>query len=240
MKKHYLYTLLFITVVSIAVLPSCRFKCIKGSGHQITEAHKVGSFTKLEISGGFHVNLKQDSSGNVSITADDNLMQYIHTNNDGDVLHIYSKKNMCGSGEMVLNIGVKNLDEIRTSGGINLVTDGKLVTKDLHLHMSGATKLDMDLTADNVISEGSGSTELNLKGQAVSHKVELTGSGKVNALDFVVGSYDIETTGASECNINVLKELNVNSTGAAEVKYRGNPSNVNTSKLGASSVTKIN
>jgi hypothetical protein len=239
MKKPYSIAILFIAAISLSVFSSCRFGCIKGSGHQVTKADKVNDFTRLDISGSFRVNLKQDSSLNVSITADDNLMKYIHASLDGDRLRIYSKKNLCGSGEMVINIGVKNLTEIKASGGINMVSDGKLNTKDLKFELNGASKVDMDLNADNVITEGHGSTDMNLRGQAASHRIEFAGSGKINALDFVVGSYDIETTGASDCNINVLNELNVNTTGAADIKYRGNPTTVNTSKTGAASVTKI-
>jgi len=239
MKKLYSVAMLLIAVLLLSVLSSCRFGCIKGSGHQVTEAHKMNDFTRLDISGGFKINLKQDSSLTVSVTADDNLMKYIHASLDGDKLRIYSKKNLCGSGEIVLNIGVKNLEVIKISGGINLATDGKLITKDLHLELNGASKIDMDLNAANVFTEGSGSTDMTLRGQASSHKIEFAGSGKVKALDFVVGSYDIETTGASDCSINVLKDLNVKTTGAADIKYRGNPTSVNTSKTGAASVTKI-
>jgi hypothetical protein len=239
MKKLYSVAMLLIAVLLLSVLSSCRFGCIKGSGHQVTEAHKMNDFTRLDISGGFKINLKQDSSLTVSVTADDNLMKYIHASLDGDKLRIYSKKNLCGSSEIVLNIGVKNLEVIKISGGINLATDGKLITKDLHLELNGASKIDMDLNAANVFTEGSGSTDMTLRGQASSHKIEFAGSGKVKALDFVVGSYDIETTGASDCSINVLKDLNVKTTGAADIKYRGNPTSVNTSKTGAASVTKI-
>jgi hypothetical protein len=239
MKKLYSIVLLFIAAMSFSVLSSCRFGCIKGSGHQVTENHKVSDFTRLDISGGFKIALKQDSSLTVSVTADDNLMKYIHINSDGDRLRIYSKKTVCGSGETILNIGVKNLETIKVSGGINLVTDGKLNTKDLHLELSGASRLDMDLNAANVLTEGSGSTDMTLRGQATSHKIEFSGSSKVKAIDFVVGSYDIETTGASDCTVNVLKDLNVNTTGAADVKYRGNPTSVNARKTGAGSVTKI-
>lgn len=240
MKPKYLKAILFIAAISITVLSSCRFGCIKGSGHQVTESHKFSEFTRIEISGGFKVNLKQDSSLGVSITADDNLMKYIHSTVDGDRLHIYTRKNLCGSGEMVINIGVKNLEELKGSGAVEFISDGKLVTKNLSLGLTGASKVNMDLNAADVNTEGSGSTEIILKGQASSHNLNLTGSGKVNAFDFVVGNYNIETTGASDCEINVLHELTVHSTGASDVKYRGNPTSVNSSKTGASSITKVN
>lgn len=239
MKTKLLYTLPFMAIILLTV-SSCKFGCVKGSGHMITESHKMGDFKQIDISGGFKVNLKQDSSLNVSITADDNLMKYIRTSDDDGRLHIYTKKSLCGSGELVINIGVKNLEKIKSSGAIDVTSDGKIVTKDLSFELNGASKINMELDAANVTTEGSGSAEIHLKGQATSHKVELAGSGKIYALDFVVGSYDIETTGASHCEINVLHDLNVNTTGASDIQYRGNPANVNSHKTGASTLTKIN
>ncbi|HVW13686.1 MAG TPA: head GIN domain-containing protein [Mucilaginibacter sp.] len=240
MKKLLSFIILFSAAASLSLLSSCRFGCIKGSGNNITENHKVGDFTRLEVSGGFRVNLKQDSSLNLSVTADDNLMKYIHIDNDGDRLHVYIRKPVCGSGEMILNVGIKRLEALKGSGAITFVSDGKLNTGDLRIGLSGASKVDLDLTAANVTTEGSGSSEIDLKGQATSHRLELTGAGKVHAFDFVVGKYDIHTTGASECEINVLNDLDVNTTGSSDVKYKGNPANVNSSKLGAGTLTHVN
>jgi hypothetical protein len=240
MKKIYVATLAIISVASISMLSSCRLGCVKGSGRQVTESHKVNDFTAIKISGGFKVNLKQDSSKTVTITADDNLMKYIRSESDGDELKIYTRKNFCSSGEIVINIGVKNLEKIEGSGAVDFTSDGKLNTKDLDIRLSGAGKVDLDLTAANVTTSGSGSTEIDLKGQATSHKVEMTGNGDMHAFDFVVGSYDIHTTGASDCEINVLNSLNVNTTGASDIKYKGNPASVNSTKTGASTLTKVN
>jgi len=98
----------------------------------------------------------------------------------------------------------------------------------------------MDLNAANVSTSGSGVTELNLKGQATSHDIDLSGSGHVYALDFVVGACDIQTSGVGHSEVNVLNKLSVHSSGASEVKYRGNPSSVTNDKSGASSIEKVN
>jgi hypothetical protein len=37
-----------------------------------------------------------------------------------------------------------------------------------------------------------------------------------------------------------LHDLNVNTTGASDIQYKGNPANVNSHKTGASTLTKIN
>ncbi|MBL4678759.1 MAG: DUF2807 domain-containing protein [Mucilaginibacter sp.] len=240
MKTSLKISLLIALAFTTALTSSCkRFRCKKGSGNVKTETRKTGDFTKLEISGGYKVTLKQDSSQSLTISADDNLLEYIQTNVSGNTLEIKSKRNICGSRDITVVVGVRNLDALKASGGIEIKSDGRLNTKNFDLDLSGATKVEMDLSAAAVRAEGSGATELDLRGQAASADVRLTGSGKINALDFVVGRYNLETTGASECNINVLNELNIHSTGASDVKYRGNPTTVNTDKTGAASVKKI-
>jgi hypothetical protein len=240
MKTPYLYALTAVAGISLFVLSSCNFNCVKGSGNQTSETRKVGEFTKIDISGGFKIKLKQDSSGSVSITGDDNLLKYIKTAVHGNQLRISTgKKNLCFDHQMVITIGVRNIDAIEASGAVEITNDGKLVTKDLSFDLSGATKINMDIDAAKVTTEGSGATEIYLKGQASSHSIELSGSGKVHAFDFIVGSYSISTSGATESEINVLNDLDVHTTGASSIKYKGNPAHINNDKTGASSITKV-
>lgn len=233
------FRILFTGLLLLTVLGACTLNCKKGSGNEKQEDRKVADFSKIDVSGDYDITIKQDSSLSVSITADDNLLPYIRSEVDGGQLRIYSKKGLCTQKAIIVKIGVRNLDEIKGSGGISVSSDGKLNVKDINMHFSGASKVNMELVANNVTTKGSGATEISLKGQAASHTLELTGSGKVSALDFVVNKYTIHTTGASECQINVLNELDVRSTGASDVEYRGNPSTINNNKTGASTIKKI-
>jgi hypothetical protein len=240
MKTLNFKILLLVAATSITLFSSCRrFRCVKGNGNVRTETRKMTGFTKVDISGGYKVTLKQDSSESISITTDDNLFKYIQTNIEGGTLRLRSRRNICGSGETTVIIGVKNLDKIGASGAVEIRSNGRLTVQNLSFDLSGSTKIDMELYAGRVRTDASGSTEVYLKGQAASHEVDLSGSGKVEALDFVVGKYKIGTSGASECKINVLNELDVHTSGASDIQYRGNPTKVNNDQSGASSVKKI-
>lgn len=240
MKTLNFKILLLIAATSITLFSSCRrFRCVKGTGNVRTETRKMAGFTKVDISGGYKVTLKQDSSESISITTDDNLFKYIETTINGGTLRIHSRRNICSSGETTIIIGVKNLDKISASGAVEVRSAGRLTVQDLNFDLSGSTKIDMELYAGRVRTDASGSTEVYLKGQASSHEVDLSGSGKVEALDFVVGKYKIGTSGASECKINVLNELDVHTSGASDIQYRGNPTKVNNDQSGASSIKKI-
>jgi len=195
MKKIQLLFALAISGITLGGLASCRFSCVHGSGHQQSETRKVDGFEKIDISGGFKVILKQDSTLGVKITADDNLFKYIRTNVSGDMLKISTRRNLCNTGQMTVYIGIKRLNELKASGAVEVESDGKIITQDIEFNLSGATKITMDLNAANVRAKGSGVTTITLKGQATSSDIELNGSGKLHAFDFVVGTCNISSSG---------------------------------------------
>ncbi len=239
MKITQLSALCLAFAATIATISSCNIACTHGSGKLVTENRGGGAFSKLDIAGPFNVTVKQDSITSVKITGDDNLMQKIKSSVSGDELLIKTESGVCPSGQIAVVIGVKNLSEIKTAGAINLNSDGKITAKDLELDFSGATTVDMALNADNVTTTGSGMTKLNLSGQAASHKIDFSGAGEVNALDFVVSKYEIQSSGAGNFKINVLNDLDVNSSGASDIQYRGNPKNIKNDKSGIGTLKKI-
>jgi len=239
MKKHLVSIYILAASALLLLLPACTLTCVTGSGTKVSEDRKVDDFTSLKVSGNFKVVLVQDSSLNLHITTDDNLMKYIKTSVEGGKL-IVSNENVCPTGDQQLTIGVRNLNGIRISGAVEMASQGKINTGDMEMQLSGATKVTLDINAARLTTKGSGSTEINLKGQASTHDVDLSGSGNVNALDFIVGDYNISTSGSSDCSINVLRELNVHSSGSSSIKYRGTPTQINNSKSGSSSIEKVN
>ncbi|OCX53793.1 hypothetical protein BEL04_05770 [Mucilaginibacter sp. PPCGB 2223] len=240
MKKIFAFLLVVVAGVSLISLSSCRFNCKRGSGSLITEHRGVGNFSGLELSGGYKVVVKQDSVDNVTIIGDDNLMKYVKTEVNGDNLKIYNSHSICPSGQYTVYISLKELKYIETSGATSVFSDGRITVKDLELHTSGATKINLSLNADHVKTEASGLTDIFLEGQAQSHQLETSGSSTLNALNFVVNKYRIESSGLSHCKINVLSELSINSSGASDIQYRGNPANIQNNKSGIASLKQIN
>lgn len=239
MKIRINFLAVTVLILGALVWSSCHVGCFESSDKTITEDRKISDFSKIDISGEFKVNLKQDHSLTLSVSAADNVMKYIRTEVNGNRLRIYTRKNLCSKLPITVNIGVNNIEEIKAAGMTEIVSVGRINTQNLNMKFTGVSKVNMDLSAADVETTGSGSTELTLKGQAASHKVEISGVGKLNALDFVVSSYDIKTSGSGTSQINVLKSLITNTSGVSSIEYRGNPSEVDTHKSGASQIKKI-
>lgn len=241
MKKRFLFILSVVVLCSVAFISSCGLvDCVKGSGHPDSVKRKVADFTKIDIKGSYRILLKQDSSLSITVTGDDNLLKYIETNVSDDKLFIKSDKDMCPNNQMTLTIGVHNINEITSIGALELYTKGMLNLQDLKLKFSGNTRTILGINAANLTTTAGGNAEITLKGQAMTHTVNFTGSEKFNAFGFVVSDYDIESSGNTECDINVLHALDLHTSGASVVKYKGAPIRLVNEKSGLSTLERVN
>ena len=241
MKKGYLYFIPAIIVAGLTFMSSCGLvDCVKGSGNPETEHRKVDDFNRIQIAGSYRINLKQDSSLSLTITGDDNLLKHVETTVSDNLLIIKSDKEMCPNNQMTITIGVHNLKEIKSSGALELYSNGVINVQDLKLDFSGESRAYLNIDAANLTTVASGNSEIKLTGQATTHNVSFSGSERFDAFNFVVSDYDIETSGNTECEINVLHSLELHTSGLSSVKYKGAPVRLVNEKSGQSTLERVN
>lgn len=240
MKKYtqFIYFLAFIPLV--LMLNGCNSNCIKGSGTQKIEDRNVGTFSKVEFGGSIKLKIKQDSTNWMKITADDNILKLIKTRVSGDVLKIEMDGNFCNPSEVLVELSSQTWSGIKASGATQIISENQINSDNFELDLSGSSQVDLNLVTAKFKMETSGSSEIKLKGQARQSDVNVSGAAEINAFNFVVSDYNIETSGSSKCAINVLNSLNVNSSGSSEILYKGLPKNINNKKSGSSELKHVN
>ncbi len=231
--------LLFLLAGFSLAIAGCNVDCENGSGNEKSEFRNLKTFSAVETSGSVKLVLKQDSAQQVKITADDNVLSHIRTKVSGDVLRIEMDGNFCNTGPVTIYLAARQFSGLKTSGSVEVESEGTLNTGDFALDLSGSSTVTLDLSAADLTTVSDGSSVVTLSGQARSHAVKISGSGDIRAGDFVVGSYAIKSAGSATCLINVLNELDVKSSGSSDIKYRGNPASVNNHDTGSASVEKI-
>jgi hypothetical protein len=170
-----------------------------GSGNLVTEAREVGEFTSLEVSGGIDLRLTVDPSAttSVSVIYDDNLLDRIVTEVDGDTLTVRSRGpfNVFGSGRIV-EVTTPTLQSLTASGGSDV--DGTGATESLAVEVSGGADLDLgDLVAgtvvlrasggadvtvnvtDEISGEASGGADVTVRGDPVNQSIDVSGGADV-------------------------------------------------------------
>src|SRR5258708_5789380 len=95
----------WIALALTVTLGSCRHflgKRVHGDGNIKTEDRSVGSFKNVNVGGAAKVMISQGDQHSVKIEGDENLLQYIEVNQDGDRITIRERPgfNLQPSGDI--------------------------------------------------------------------------------------------------------------------------------------------
>lgn len=236
MKKISLLAL-FIPVV----FTGCENKCIEDAGLEASRTQIVKNFDRIKVEGAIQLVMVQDSSYNIRIDADSNIIAYVKADVSGSELKLkLDDDKYCGTDSVRIRAGIGELRALKLDGAVKAVGEGRIYADDLELSFSGAADVNMNLSARKVSTRVDGVGKIALSGQAGVHELKINGTARVEAFDFIVGVYNIDTDGTGKANINVLNELKVKTSGSSEIYYKGNPKKVEEKKSGATKLEKVN
>lgn len=195
---------------------SINFGGVKGSGNIANEKRNVADFNAIEVGGIFEVEVVAQKDFSVEVEADDNLLQYIETEVNGDTLEIRTNKRISPKGRILVRVAAPNIENLR---------------------VSGASKLSLaNLKNDSLKVDASGASKIKVDGETRNLDVELSGASKLDAESLKTENANIDGSGASNAALNVTGDLRADLSGASKVTYAGNPRNLEKSTSGASCV----
>lgn len=203
------------------------------------EDRNVSGFTKLDVSGGFEIILTQGRSESLTIEADENVLSKIKTNVTGNTLEIYSKGIIRNYSKIRIYLTFKQLESIDLSGAVKLIADQSLQFDRLEFDISGACSIELDMEADRLELDLSGASKLRLNGYTNHLEADCSGSSKLLLAGLKTKTISLDSSGATTAEFWVTESLDVESSGASSVRYKGNPKSVNVVNSGASSVKKM-
>lgn len=234
-----------ILFLGISLISSCRFingKKIRGNGNAQTEQRSVPSFSGLSSHGAFDVVVKKGEQASVVVSADENLLQYIITEVNGDKLEIRTKKgvNLRPSSSLQVIVTNPNYNELSSHGSGNIKGENQLTSTDkVELQLYGSGNINVDMTAPAVNAGISGSGNITVSGTAKQFSGTIRGSGGIHAGDLKSEEGKVEIAGSGNVEVFANNKLDVNIMGSGGVKYRGD-AQINTNIAGSGSVSRIN
>ena len=217
-------------------------KSVKLSGVTKVSTKEVSAFDKVDVSGAIDVIVNIGNKSEVVIEADSAIMPYIVTEVKDRELRIYNK-GIIGSfnfknNKILVTITTPSILELESSGACD-VTINDLKTDMFKVSLSGACDLIGSFECNVLDFESSGSSDSKLRGKVKNCNIELSGACDIKALDLEVDSLKIEGSGSSNVEITVQNSLDVELSGASELRYKGEPKYIKTDMSGVSNLTKI-
>lgn len=218
---------LFIVVAALLVLtPGFSFQSQaqwqKGSGNIGRETRDLPAYDKIDVGGVAEVRLSQGPVQVTEVEADENLLPFVKTTVEDGTLNVSTEK-IRDYSRLIIHVTLPDLTYIRASGASHVTGVTPFGISHLMIEGSGATEVEMELTVETLESELSGAAEMKLKGTAGSHNSELSGASSLKAFDLETQTTSISASGAANGEVTALKELDLETSGAAEVQYSKEP-----------------
>jgi hypothetical protein len=236
--------LLILSALALISFASCDYvdsKRIRGDGNFKTEDRQLSNFSSVSSHGSYDVYLTQGTAYSVRIEAESNLLPYIETNVEGDVLEIRTKKGywLSSKSDMKVYVTAPAFSKVKTFGSGNILSQGMLNnTSAILMESSGSGDIRVELNAPEVSAELRGSGSIDIKGETRNFTGEIKGSGEIQAASLKAENVTVDIMGSGSAEVFASVKLNVDVKGSGDVKYRGG-AQVSSDIAGSGSVKKL-
>ncbi|MBA7710270.1 hypothetical protein ES703_119210 [subsurface metagenome] len=231
---------------------------VRGSGNLDTQEFNFSDFSRVEVGSAFEVEVVQSDSYSVSVTADDNLFDYILVSKQGTTLKIRLKTAQYIDTTTRAEITMPQLHGLELSGATQGTVSGFSSTENVDIKVSGASSLDMvdmsagdvqfdisgaskvtgDITAGDAKFDVSGASTVQLEGSAGDIIIEASGASRLELAAFPVNNTDVKLSGASTGTVNLDGRLDADLSGASKLSYIGEPTMGTINTSGGSTLSK--
>lgn len=198
---------------------------IVGSGKIINKTVTTQAYNAIKVSGSMDVFLKKGKEGTIDIAAEDNVMDRVVVESDGETLIISMKNNtsLLNTKTIKITVPVEEISEITLRGSGDIESADLLKTDSMSLGISGSGEIDLLIEANTLEANIHGSGDMELSGKVADVLIESTGSGNFEGKKLVADNAEINISGSSDATIFANKILKVSIQGSGSVLYAGNP-----------------
>jgi hypothetical protein len=238
MKKFFLLCMVALGTVAVKAQDDKIFVNDKNA-----EVRNVSGFSSISVASGIDLYLSPGDKETVVVSASDvKYRDKIVTRVDGNTLKIYFDEKMNWwkneDRKMRAYVSYKTLSRLSASGASDVYVNGFIQANDLEIHLSGSSDFKGAVKVTSLKLDQSGSSDSKITGSAEKVNIDLSGSSDVKGFELIANYVYISSSGSSDVQITVNKEMSVHSSGASDVYYMGTGIIREMKTSGASSITR--
>ncbi len=255
--KNLLVALLALVLLAALPLSACK-GLVKGSGTLKTRDFFLTDFSEVKADDAFEVKIVYAASYNITVTADDNLLEHIQISKKGETLKLSLNRADYVDTTVKAFITMPHLRKLSLSGGVkgsiagfttragitfNLsggssLSSANMTVGDITLDVAEASKVTGNLTAGDVHLKADSGSTIQLGGAANDLSCEANGSSLLKLESFSVRNAEIKMSGESAATIKLDGKLDVDLKKSSRLIYDGDPVLGETQISGGSTMTR--
>jgi hypothetical protein len=206
---------------------------------KVERTFDVKEFNKIYLKGPYEVHLRQSGKCALTIIAKEEYFDRLEVDSDGDELQIeLDGKNYKTNRSIEVYIQFKDLEKLEIVGAVDLVCENQIKTSNLKLEFEGAGNVELNVSANKVISEISGVGNFEIEGEAEYHKVEFSGIGNYESHHLRSKYTIVESNGIGSVKVYASDKFRGEASGIGSIDYYGDPDDVSIDASGLGSVNR--
>jgi hypothetical protein len=224
-------TLARITIALILALflSSCAFDINFGDGKKgngvIAEDRReiTEEFTVVSASEGLDVYITQANEFEITVEADENIIDLIGTDIKDGKLKIHAIENI-GRATKKIYVSLPDITGLESSSGADLIGKSIIESDKIVLGASSGSDLQVELNADEVDANSSSGAAIKLSGEANLLNASASSGSDIRAKDFKVQTCSAEASSGADISVNVSESLIADASSGADISYTGEAS----------------
>jgi len=240
-------TLVRITIALVLglLLSSCGFDINfgdfgtgeKGNGVVVEETREITEeFTVVSASEGIDVFVTQGNDFDISVEADENIMDLIGTDIKNGKLKIHSIENI-GRATKKVYVTLPTVTGLHASSGAHLTAENMIHADKLDVDASSGAMLDANVKVTDIEIDASSGANITLSGSAKEVYVDGSSGANIKANELMTLTCNADASSGANVSIHVQDNLTAEASSGGNISYKGEP-NVQKNKSVSGSVHK--
>lgn len=215
-------------------------KTIKGNGNMTTIKKSTDDYDVIKCAGWMDFVLEKGTEGTITLEGEENLLEYISVESNGNTLHIKTEKNLnlkpSWNKTIVITIPFESINKVTLSGSGDIISKDSIVTETFETSVSGSGDIILDIKAEATEARVTGSGDLTLTGSTNDLKASVTGSGDFHGFKLNANNTEAKVTGSGDVEVVSNAYLKARVTGSGDIEYKGNPKKEDSKVTGSGSI----
>lgn len=202
----------------------------------VEQTRTIVAFTNLDISDNIEVELTQDSTRSLVISAPERILGRVRTEVVNGTLKIYTDKFMLNHPVKV-TLSTDSIFNIEASGAAQVSTTAPFYSSRLFVDLSGASHGNLDFVVKGMSQfKLSGASNINVNGSTAQLEVDASGASNYDGAEFISQSARAEASGASKIDIHATQKIQADASGTSSIDCTGNPATVTRNENAAANI----
>jgi hypothetical protein len=240
--------ILFSKIVSAALVALSISSCngnfnlgnsVSGSGKIVTEKRNVSQFNKITVANGLDCEVIQADNFEVTVEADDNLINGIKTQVENNTLVIYSEyNNYINVTSKKITVKLPKILSLESSSGSTLKSGSLLTGEDITLKSSSGSSMEVEVESDKITLETTSGSEQQITGKALKLYTASSSGSHIEANELIANEVYSQSSSGSSTTVNAVLLLDGKASSGSSITYVKTPKEVRVEESSGGSVSK--